>query len=82
MSTTINAKQMRAGLPDLVKRVGKGETFTILYRSRPAFKIVPVNDRLTADLPPLENDPLYMASPVGESGMKNLAIEHDRHLYQ
>ncbi len=82
MSTTINAKQMRADLPDLVKRIGKGESFTVLYRSRPAFKLVPVNNLLASDLPQLENDPLYQAPPLGASGKKHLAAEHDRHLYQ
>jgi len=46
MDTTINAKHLRATLPDVVSRVRKGARFTVLYRIRPAFRIVPgVGDR-------------------------------------
>jgi len=43
MNILINAKQLRASLPKIVERVRKGAQFTVLYRSRPAFRIVPVN---------------------------------------
>lgn len=58
MNVPINAKRLRGSLPDVVERVRKGTRFTVIYRSRPAFQIVPVND---ADQAPaaLSDDPLY-----------------------
>ena len=44
MNVPINAKRLRATLPDVVERVRKGTRFTVIYRSRPAFQIVPVDD--------------------------------------
>ena len=40
MNVPINAKRLRATLPDVVERVRKGTRFTVIYRSRPAFQIV------------------------------------------
>jgi prevent-host-death family protein len=57
MNVPINAKRLRASLPEVVERVRKGTRFTVIYRSRPAFQIVPVNDAeqtggaLTGDVP-------------------------------
>jgi antitoxin (DNA-binding transcriptional repressor) of toxin-antitoxin stability system len=45
MNIPINAKRLRATLPDVVERVRKGARFTVIYRSRPAFQIVPVDDQ-------------------------------------
>ena len=42
MPEIINAKQLRARLKEVVAKVRHGERFTVLYRSRPAFDIVPV----------------------------------------
>ena len=39
MIVSINAKRLRATLPDVVNRVRKGTRFTVIYRSRPAFPI-------------------------------------------
>ena len=80
MSTTINAKELRASLPKLVERVRKGARFVVIYRSRPAFQIVPVDD---SEVPrtPLEGDPLYRAKPVGRSTDGRPAAEHDDVLY-
>ena len=80
MQQTINTKELRASLPKIVAGVKRGEHFTVLYRSRPAFRIVPLEDadRVTY---PLEKDPLYHAGAVGES-MDNLsAADHDATLY-
>ena len=44
MNVPINAKRLRATLPDVVERVRKGASRTVIYRSRPAFPIVPVDD--------------------------------------
>jgi len=80
VSTTINAKELRGSLPKLVERVRKGARFLVIYRSRPAFQIVPVDE----NEPPrtsLESDPLYRAEPVGRSTDGRTAAEHDAVLY-
>jgi prevent-host-death family protein len=81
MDHTINAKQLRASLPDTVRRVRRGERFTVLYRSRPAFRIVPVDEALEGSLPPLAEDPLYRAPALGRSGDGRMARDHDEILY-
>jgi len=80
MRITINAKELRGSLPKLVERVRKGARFLVIYRSRPAFQIVPVDD---SEVPrtPLEGDPLYHAEPVGRSADGHTAAEHDAVLY-
>ena len=51
MNVPINAKRLRATLPDVVERVRKGTRFTVIYRSRPAFQIVPVGDETRTAVP-------------------------------
>ena len=80
MSKPINAKELRASLPSVVRRVRAGERITVLYRSRPAFRIVPVDDPGTTD-GPLEEDPLFRAEAVGRSRDGRSAAEHDAVLY-
>ena len=81
MDRTINTKELRASFPEMVRRVRRGERFTVLYRSRPAFRIVPVTDeRIEQDLP-LEDDPLYGAEAVGRSTDGLSSQDHDRILY-
>jgi antitoxin (DNA-binding transcriptional repressor) of toxin-antitoxin stability system len=80
MNITINAKQLRASLPKLVEQVRKGARFTVLYRSRRAFQIVPV-DESEAPRSPLESDPIYRARPVGRSVDKRSAADHDTLIY-
>lgn len=80
MSIIINAKQLRASLPKLVERVRKGARFTVLYRSHPAFQIVPI-DETGVPRTPLEADPLYRAKPVGRSTDGCTAADHDDLLY-
>ena len=75
MNVPINAKRLRASLPDVVERVRKGTRFTVSYRSRPAFQIVPVNEGEHA-AGPLSDDPLYRASADGRT-----AADHDAILY-
>jgi antitoxin (DNA-binding transcriptional repressor) of toxin-antitoxin stability system len=79
-NVTINAKRLRASLPDVVKRVRKGTRFTVMYRSRAAFQIVPVGDGERAMLP-LDQDPLYKAKGVGRSTDGLTANDHDKTLY-
>lgn len=79
MSTTINVKTLRHEMRRIVDRVQEGEDFTVLYRSRPAFRIVPVD--ASSDPGPVETDPLYGAPAVGRSGDGLAAADHDRILY-
>jgi antitoxin (DNA-binding transcriptional repressor) of toxin-antitoxin stability system len=81
MDRTINAKQLRASLPDTVRRVLRGERFTVLYRSRPAFRIVPVEAGLAEAAVPLTEDPIYRAPAVGRSSDGLTSRDHDRILY-
>jgi len=80
MNITINAKQLRASLPTLVERVRRGARFTVLYRSRRAFQIVPI-DEPEAPRTSLEADPLYRAKAVGRSRDGRNAADHDAVLY-
>jgi prevent-host-death family protein len=80
MKQTISAKELRASLPEIVRSVRRGEQFTVFYRSQPAFRIVPVDekDRIYC---PLEQDPLYHAKALGESSDGLSAVDHDAVLY-
>ena len=80
MNVPINAKRLRASLPNVVERVRKGTRFTVIYRSRPAFQIVPVNEAEQSSVP-LADDPLYRARPVGRSSDGRTAADHDSLLY-
>jgi prevent-host-death family protein len=77
---TINTKTLRATLPEVVTRVRKGARYTVLHRSRPAFRIVPVDDDGPAP-GALTDDSLYQAGPVGSSKDWRSAADHDTHLY-
>ena len=81
MSHSINAKRLRASLPEVVERVRKGERFTVIYRSRPAFRIVPI-DEAEQQPGPVEHDSLYGAAAVGRSADGRTAADHDRDLYR
>jgi len=80
MDRIINAKELRASLPKIVERVRRGERFTVLYRSRPALRLVPVSDEALGELP-LNDDPLYRAEAVGASADGLTSRDHDRMLY-
>ena len=80
VKAAISTKELRASLPKVVRRVRRGERITVLYRSRPAFQIVPVDDP-GAPGTPLEADSLYRAGPVGRSRDGRRAAEHDAVLY-
>lgn len=77
---TINAKELRGSLPRIVERIQKGDRFTVLYRSRPAFRLVPVSDDARSAVP-LEDDPLYHAPAVGRSSDGATSADHDAFLY-
>jgi len=80
MSSIINAKELRGSLPRVVDRVRQGERFTVIYRSRPAFRIVPVDDTDPVATG-LEDDALYRAAAVGRSRDGRRAADHDATLY-
>jgi antitoxin (DNA-binding transcriptional repressor) of toxin-antitoxin stability system len=80
MNSVINAKELRSGLPQVVRKVRRGMRFTVLYRSRPAFQVVPVE---ASEIPTGEvaEDPLYRAKPLGRSVDGRSASDHDDLLY-
>jgi prevent-host-death family protein len=80
MTFSINAKQLRASLPEVVRRVQRGARYTVIYRSRPAFQIVPVDQ--PAATGPLQDDPLYQAPALGRSSDGRTAADHDAALYR
>ena len=81
MNTVINAKELRSSLPKVVAKVRRGARFTVLYRSRPAFQVIPV-DAATRSLGELKDEPLYRSNPLGRSRDGRSASEHDALLYQ
>ncbi len=80
MKSTINAKELRASLPDVVARVRKGARYLVIYRSRPAFRIVPVDD-VERPTSTVDDDSLYRAPAVGRSTDARSAADHDALLY-
>ena len=80
MNITINAKQLRASLPEMVRRVRQGARYTVLYRSAPAFRIVPVEDA-PEPRAALKVDALFHAPAVGRSTDGRSAADHDAILY-
>ncbi|HRZ37799.1 MAG TPA: hypothetical protein P5534_15730 [Candidatus Paceibacterota bacterium] len=81
MNTIINAKELRASLPDVVERVRRGARFTVLYRSRPAFQVIPVG-ATGAPRGKVDDEPLYRAKPLGRSTDHRSAADHDDLLYR
>ena len=79
MPTTINVKTLRYEMRRIVERVKKGEHFTVLYRSRPAFRIVPLHGGAALGRP--EDDSLFGAGAVGRSTDGLTSADHDRSLY-
>ncbi len=80
MNRAINAKELRASLPSVVRRVLGGERITVIYRSRPVFRIVPVEEPGIPHLP-LAEDPLFRAEALGRSRDGRSAAQHDAVLY-
>ena len=76
----INVKTLRRDMTRILERVARGERFTVLYRSRPVCRLVPLEGE---DLPPdaVEDDPLYAMGPVGRSTDGRSAADHDEDLY-
>jgi antitoxin (DNA-binding transcriptional repressor) of toxin-antitoxin stability system len=68
-------------IADVVERVRKGTRFTVIYRSRPAFQIVPMHEAAQPSVA-LADDPLYCAQAVGRSRDGRTAADHDAVLYK
>lgn len=58
----------------------RGARFTVLYRSHPAFQIIPI-DASSKKQTSLEKDPLYHTKPLIASGHPGAAKNHDSYLY-
>lgn len=80
VKTTINAKTLRTSLAQILERVRRGERFTVLYRSKPVCRIVPL-DADELERGDLEDDPLYGAGPLVHSADGLTAADHDAVLY-
>ena len=81
MDRIINAKALRASLPEIVRRVRKGERFVVLYRSSPAFRLVPIEPADAATPGDLHDDPLFGADALGHSADGLGSADHDAVLY-
>ena len=80
MNTLINAKELRATLPAVVEKVRRGARYTVVYRSRPAFQLIPVEDQ-SVPAGSIAGDPLYRAGALGRSTDGRPAADHDQVLY-
>ena len=81
MERTINAKTLRRELRNVLERARRGERFTVLYRSLPVCRIVPLEGAATA-LTPGREDALYGAPPVvGPDAVAEPIADHDEVLY-
>lgn len=80
-ATTMNTKELRKDLARVVKLARKGRRFTVLYRSRVAFEIVPPGwaGTVAGDL---NDDPIYRADALGSSTDGRAALDHDEALYR
>jgi antitoxin (DNA-binding transcriptional repressor) of toxin-antitoxin stability system len=80
MNTLITAKELRASFPTVVRRVRKGARYTVIYRSRPAFQLSPVEESSTP-AGDAAGDSLYRAAALGRSTDAVAAADHDHLLY-
>jgi len=80
MAEIINVKTLRRDMARILERVARGERFTVLYRSKPVCRLVPIEGD---DLPPgrVRDDALYGMDPVGRSTDGRTAADHDEALY-
>lgn len=44
MENIIGLKEFRADVPGIVSRIAKGQSFVVIKRSKPVFKMVPVDE--------------------------------------
>ena len=80
MKHVINTKELRESMLSVVEDVRKGAHFTVLYRSHPAFNIVPIHSE--PDFEELGDDnPLLKRLCVGTSTQQPAVQGHDKELY-
>jgi antitoxin (DNA-binding transcriptional repressor) of toxin-antitoxin stability system len=77
----INVKELRNTLAKIIEGARRGRKYTVLYRSRPAFRIVPAGDPSPSCDINIEQDPLYRMSALGSSASGDLAENHDEIIY-
>jgi len=77
----INTKQLRSTLRQIIEAVMQGTSYTVLYRSRPAFRIVPVEKVRPVQDGQLSRDPLFGARALGHSEDGDLGPRHDEIIY-
>ena len=80
MNHVINAKTLRRDLGRILKRVQRGERFTVLYRSQPVCELVPPGAAAALD-DDLESDPIYQAPALFRSTDGLSSVDHDAILY-
>ena len=66
MTVRISATVLLASLDDISRCVRRGGRFTVTYRGRAAFHVVPLGNAEVSRRR-LEQDSLYQAGPVGAS---------------
>ena len=49
MATIIGLKELRENTDAVVERANRGETFVVVKRSKPIFRLVPITDPLPAN---------------------------------
>lgn len=76
----LNTKELRNKFSEIVKRTKRGEQFTILYRSKPAFRIVPVMPKADEHIK-VKKDSLYKMTALGATKDGLTAADHNSVLY-
>lgn len=49
MATIIGLKELRENTEAVAERANRGETFVVVKRSKPIFRLVPINENTPAD---------------------------------
>ena len=80
MAEIINVKTLRRDMARILERVARGERFTVLYRSKPVCRLVPI-ESADLDAGRVREDPLFGMAPVGRSTDDRSAADHDDDLY-
>ena len=80
MAEIINVKTLRRDMARILERVARGERFTVLYRSKPVCRLVPI-ESADLDAGRVREDPLFGMAPVGRSTDGRGAADHDDDIY-
>ncbi len=81
MHTVISSGQLKSNFGQIIGQIKKGTKFTVSYRNSPAFEIFPIirQKRFANNL---KSDPIYHSGPLGRSSTGDIAVNHDKVLYQ